>query len=413
MVHRVWNGQAHMPSVMDSQIEIVRGEGAYVWDSQGKKYFDGSASLWHANIGHGRKELAEAAHRQMLELETYHTFGRFINEPARTLADRLAAMSPIENPKVIFNSGGSDAIDVACKLARRYWQAAGHTERTVIVSRDTSYHGLHAFGTAIAGLEPNREGYGTESLVPDTARVSANDPVKLEEQILALGPERIAAFVAEPVIGAGGVIGPADGYFETVQRLAKEHGFLFIADEVITGFGRTGKMFASERYSLDPDIHTMAKGLTSGYAPLGGIQIAERVWEPFFTGGKDAPAFRHGVTYSGHATACAVAHANLDVLEREDLVERAGKLEDVLADELDALRDVDGIVEVRSRAGFLGAVTFAEGIVNETIVRRVEDRGVILRALPGNALQISPPFVAEPEDLAHTATAIREAVEEG
>ncbi|WP_295689654.1 aminotransferase class III-fold pyridoxal phosphate-dependent enzyme, partial [uncultured Brevibacterium sp.] len=333
--------------------------------------------------------------------------------PASWASSALAAMSPIENPKVIFNSGGSDAIDVACKLARRYWQAVGETERTVIVSRDTSYHGLHAFGTAIAGLEPNREGYGTESLVPDTVRVSANDPARLEEQILAIGPQRIAAFVAEPVIGAGGVIGPADGYFETVQRLAKEHGFLFIADEVITGFGRTGKMFASERYSLDPDIHTMAKGLTSGYAPLGGIQIAERVWEPFFTGGEEAPAFRHGVTYSGHATACAVAHANLDVLEREDLVDRAGKLEDVLATELDTLVGVDGIAEVRSRAGFLGAVKFTEDLVSETIVRRAAERGVILRALPDNALQISPPFVAEPEDLALTVSAIRESVAEG
>lgn len=402
-----------MPSVMDSQIEIVKGEGSYVWDSAGKKYFDATASLWYANIGHGRRELAEAAYNQMLQLETFHTFGRFINEPARTLADRLAAMSPIENPKVIFNSGGSDAIDVACKLARRYWQAVGETERTIILSRDSSYHGLHAFGTAIAGLQPNREGYGTESLVPDTARVSANDPAELEKQIEAIGGHRIAAFVAEPVIGAGGVIGPAEGYFETAQRLAQDHGFLFIADEVITGFGRTGKMFGSQRYDLKPDIHTMAKGLTSGYAPLGGIQIAERVWDPFFNRGADSPAFRHGVTYSGHATACAVAHANLDVLEREDLVERAGKLEDVLADELDTLVGVDGIVEVRSRAGFLGAVRFVEELRNETIVRRVEDRGIILRALPDNAIQMSPPFVAEPEDLALTVSAIREAVQQG
>ena len=229
---------------------------------------------------------------------------------------------------MFFVSGGSDAIDTAAKLARRFWQLQGQTNKRIIISREWAYHGLHGFGTSIGGIPYNREGYGSESLIPETARVPANDADALEAEIVRLGPDRVAAVFAEPIIGTGGVILPAPGYLQRVEQICEQYDVLFVADEVITGFGRTGEMFATGLFDLHPDMIVMAKGITSGYAPLGGVLIAPRVWEPFFADG--APIFRHGVTYSGHATACAVAQANLDVLEEEQLVARVATLAPVL-----------------------------------------------------------------------------------
>ena len=304
--HSLWHQQAHMPSAKAGRIVITSGHGAWLTTSDGRQLLDAPAGLWHANIGHGREEIALAAADQIRRLETYHTFGRFTNEPALRLADRIAAMSPIPDGKVMLTSGGSDSVELACKLARRHWQLHGHPERRFILSRDHAYHGLHTFGTSITGLPYNREGYGTESLVPETARIDTHDIAVVRRQIEALGPDKVAAVIAEPVVGTGGVFGPTEGYFAGLQAMAQEFGFLLIADEVITGFGRCGTMFGCERYGITPDIVTMAKGLTSGYAALGAVVVAPTVAEAFFAG-PDSPMFRHGLTYSGHATACVIA----------------------------------------------------------------------------------------------------------
>jgi adenosylmethionine-8-amino-7-oxononanoate aminotransferase len=393
----LWSAQAHMPSVLGRQIEIVRGEGSYVTTSSGQRLLDATAGLWHANVGHGRQELAQAAFDQMTRLETYHVFGRFVNDAALALADRVAEYAPFLDARVILTSGGSDSVDSACKLARRHWQLEGKTDKKIILSREYAYHGLHGFGTSVAGLQPNRDGYGTESLIPETARVHHSDFAQVEAVIARIGADNIAAIIAEPIMGTGGVIPPAPGYLDGLQRVAIEHDILLIADEVITGFGRTGTMFACERYNFVPDMVLMAKGITSGYAPLGGVLVAPRLWKRFYDG-PTAPIYRHGLTYSGHATACAVANANLDILERESLVARAGQLEKVLDKALNRAREHELVDEVRN-AGLLGGIQLSTSIDGEAVVDYGLDHGVILRLLRGNTVQISPPFIVEEEEI--------------
>ncbi len=406
----LWSPQAHMPTVAGDRLVIVRGEGARIQAEDGRWLLDATAGLWHANIGHGRERLAEAAAEQMRRLETYHNFGRFANDQALRLADRIASISPIENAKVFFGSGGSDGIDTAAKLARRYWQLAGETNKRIIISRDGGYHGLHGFGTSLAGISFNREGYGSESLIPETARVPTNDADALEATIAHLGPDRVAAVFAEPVVGTGGVIYPAPGYLQRVEEICREHDVLLVIDEVITGFGRTGQMFATETYGLSPDMLIMAKGITSGYAPLGGVQIAPRVWGPFFDSA-DAPIFRHGMTYSGHATACAVAQANLDVLEQEHLIERVAELIGELHRAVEPLADHALVQEVRIGDALLAGVQLSPDVPGEAVSRRCIDAGVLLRVITGNTVQISPPFIVDAEDLQRIATVLREALD--
>jgi adenosylmethionine-8-amino-7-oxononanoate aminotransferase len=402
----LWNPQAHMPTTRPKRLVLTGGEGAWLESSTGQRLLDATASLWHANIGHGRARLAEAAYQQMLKLETYHTFGRFANEPALHLADRLSEIGPVPGAKVMLTSGGSDSVDLACKLARRHWQLEGRPEKTTILSRIGAYHGLHAFGTSVAGLQYNRDGYGTTSLIPETARVATNDIAAVRRSVAEIGPENIAAIIAEPVIGTGGVIGPAEGYLQGLQDLCRSHDILLIADEVITGFGRTGHMFASHRWDIQPDMVTMAKGITSGYAPLGGVLVSPRISQRFFEGA-NAPIFRHGLTYSGHATACAVALANLDVIEEEGLVEEVGRLEDVLAKAVEHLRDHELVEEVRSGAGFMSGIHLHDGVNGDAIAEACTDAGVLIRVIHDNTLQICPPFVttdAEVELIAGTIT---------
>jgi adenosylmethionine-8-amino-7-oxononanoate aminotransferase len=401
----LWSPQAQMATVPGDRLTIVAGEGANVQTDDGKWLLDATAALWYANIGHGRARLADAAAAQMRRLETYHTFGRITNDQALRLADRVAAMAPIEDAKVFFVSGGSDAIETAAKLARRYWQIHGQTNKRIIISRESSYHGLHAFGTSLAGIPFNREGYGSESLIPETAIVPANDADALEQQIRALGADRVAAVFAEPVIGTGGVILPAEGYLQRIEAICREHDVLLVADEVITGFGRTGEMFASELFGIDPDMVVVAKGITSGYAALGGLLVAPRVWAPFFES-PDAPIFRHGVTYSGHATACAVAQANLDVLEEEDLVARVAMLSPQLATAVAPLADHPLVTEVRAGVGLLAGIQLNADVSGDEVTRRCIDDGVLLRVITNNTIQISPPFVIEADDLERIAAAI-------
>ncbi|BBZ78665.1 aspartate aminotransferase family protein [Mycolicibacterium anyangense] len=408
----LWPAQAHVPSVLGRQLVIDRGAGSYIWTTDGRRLFDGTAGLWHANVGHGRHELARVAAEQMQRLETYHIFGRFVNDKALALGERLAAMSPIPDAKVILNSGGADSIEVACKLARRHWQREGRSTKTIVLSREYAYHGLHAFGTSIAGLDFNREGYGTESLVPETARIPLHDLDAAAAVIADIGAENIAALVTEPVLGTGGVHPPREGYLAGLAALCRDNDILLIFDEVITGFGRTGTMFAAERFGVTPDLLTFAKGVTSGYAPLGGVLVSQQIWQPFYLDERNTPIFRHGATYAGHATAAAVALANLDILDREGLLERVKELEAQLAEGLARL-DVTrpSVSEVRV-CGLLAGVALTDDYDAVAVTDALLDRGFVARPLRGNTVQLSPPFITTDAELAELIGALDDTLAE-
>ena len=409
----LWNPQAHMPTARAKRLVITGGDGAWLTTSTGQRLLDATASLWHANIGHGRERIARAAYEQMRKLETYHTFGRFANEPALRLADRLVALGPIRGAKVMLTSGGSDSVDLACKLARRHWQLEGRGQKKVILSRHCAYHGLHAFGTSIAGLQYNRDGYGTASLVPETARISTND---IDEVRAGLersarrtwrrsSPSRSSAPAASSA--------PPRATWRASEALAREHDILFIADEVITGFGRDRADVRLPALGIQPDLITMAKGITSGYAPLGGVLVAPRVADRFFAGPPDgdAPMFRHGLTYSGHATACVVAEANLDVIEEEDLVERAARLETVLEKAVDPLRDHQLVADVRAGAAFMAGMQLRDDVSGDAVAEACTEAGVLIRTIHDNTLQICPPFVTTEDEVALIAQTIAQALD--
>jgi adenosylmethionine-8-amino-7-oxononanoate aminotransferase len=399
-----WHPFADMGAVVASdELSIVRGDGAYVFDADDRRYFDATAGLWYCNVGHGRAEIAEAAARQLRTLAAYNNYGDLTTPATSELAERVAALAPVAGSKVFFCSGGSEAVDSAAKLARRYWHELGKPDKTVIVSRTSAYHGVNGFGTSIGGIPPNRDGFGP---LLESAQVERDSAAALAETLDAIGPERVAAFFCEPVIGAGGVYPPPDGYLTDVQRICNERDVLFVVDEVITGFGRCGHWFASGRWGLQPDLLTCAKGITSGYLALGAVIASPRVAEPFFRGGV---MWRHGYTYSGHAAACAAAHANLDIIERERLVERAVELEGELADALTPLADLEGVREVRAGTGVLAAVAL-EGDPARALAQ-LRRAGVLSRVLADGALQISPPFVTTRADLDRLSEAIAEVLE--
>ena len=402
-----WHPFADMGSVSESgELAIVRGDGAFVFDSDGKRYFDATAGLWYCNVGHGRAEIAEAAATQLRALAAYNNYGDLTTPAASELAERVAGLAPVPDSKVFFCSGGSEAVDSAAKLARRYWHEVGRPEKTVVVSRQSAYHGVNGFGTSIGGIPPNREGFGP---LLESAQVERDSSTALAETIDAIGPERVAAFFCEPVVGAGGVYPPPEGYLAEAQRICNERDVLFVADEVITGFGRCGYWFASERWGLQPDILTCAKGITSGYLPLGAVIASPRVAEPFFRKGV---MWRHGYTYSGHAAACAAALANLDIIEREKLVERAAALEGELVEALAPLADLAHVREVRAGTGVLAAVALdGDAVTAAKAMTRLRRDGVLSRVLADGALQISPPFVTTRADLEGLADAIAGLVE--
>jgi adenosylmethionine-8-amino-7-oxononanoate aminotransferase len=403
----LWNAFANMASLAGRAVTIVRGEGSTVYDEHGRPYLDALASLWYCNIGHGRAELADAAAIQMRQLAAYQTFEPFSNQPAEALARRIADLAPMAGAKVFFTpGGGSDAVDTAAKLARSYWRAMGRASKQITIARSHAYHGMNAYGTSLGGIPANTEPFAP--LVSLVEHVAWDDAPALEKAIEAEGAGRVAAFFCEPVIGAGGVYPPPEGYLATAREICRRHDVLFVADEVITGFGRTGAWLASDRFGLDPDLITTAKGLSSGYAPIGAVIASGRVAEPFWRPGS-AEVFRHGYTYSAHPTACAVAAANLDVIEREQLLARVARLEPVLARALAPLAGHDLVAEVRAGTGLLAAVEIAAAArsadpgIGPRLVAEIRERGVITRLLRGVALQVSPPFVITEAEIARIA----------
>ena len=403
----LWNAFANMASLAGHAVTIVRGEGSTVYDDHGRPYLDALASLWYCNVGHGRAELADAAAAQMRRLAAYQTFEPFTNQPAEALARRVAGLAPMPGAKVFFTpGGGSDAVDTAAKLARSYWRALGQDDKQVTIARSHAYHGMNAYGTSLGGIPANTEPF--VPLVSLVEHVAWDDASALEKVIETVGARRVAAFFCEPVVGAGGVYPPPEGYLASVREICRRHDVLFVADEVITGFGRTGAWLASERFGLDPDMITTAKGLSSGYAPIGAVIASARVAEPFWRPGS-TEIFRHGYTYSAHPTACAVASANLDLIEREQLVARVAELEPVLARALAPLAGHELVGEVRAGTGLLAAVEIAEAAraadpgIGPRLVAEMRERGVITRLLRGVALQVSPPFVITEAEIGRIA----------
>lgn len=401
-----WHSFADMAAVeANGELVIDRGEGVYVLDEGGRRYLDATASLWYCNVGYGRREIAEAAAAQLARLSAYSTFGDLSNRPAIELAERVAGLAPVPGSKVFFTSGGSDSIDTAAKIARRYWQLRGEPERTLFVNREGAYHGMHLGGTSLAGIDANVAGYGT--FVGDVVRVPWDSPEGLRSAIEGAGPDRVAAFFCEPIIGAGGVFPPPEGYLAEVREICRETGVLFVADEVITGFGRAGDWFASRRWELEPDLVTCAKGITSGYLPMGAVLASPWIAEPFWSAG--AGMFRHGYTYAGHATVAAVARVNLDILENEGLCGRGLELETEIADALTPLAEHDLVSEVRAGTGAVAAVQLREARLAEDpalpnrAVAACREAGVITRALAPGALQVSPALVITPEELKELA----------
>jgi adenosylmethionine-8-amino-7-oxononanoate aminotransferase len=409
---RLWHPFAAMGKVDGHELVLTRGEGCRVWDADGNEYLDATAGLWFVNVGHGRAEIADAVAGQLRTLAAHHVFGDHANQPALELATRVADLAPVEDAAVFFGSSGGEAIDTAAKIARRYWALVGRPERTVIVSRRFAYHGTNAYGTSLSGIPAVRDGYGT--LVGDVAEVAHDDPADLARALDELDG-RVAAFVGEPVIGAGGVIPPPDGYWSAVADLCRERDILLVADEVISGFGRLGRWFGCERYGFAPDLMTCAKGISSGYVPLSAVVVSGRVRAPFWEEG--TPPFLHGGTYAGHPGACVAGLANIDILERERLVERAAELEPVLRDLLAPLSDLPGVAEVRC-AGLAAAVELEAGLLatHPTLglaaVAAARRYGVISRFLRGVALQISPPLVVTEDELETIVSGLGVAVRE-
>jgi adenosylmethionine-8-amino-7-oxononanoate aminotransferase len=399
-----WHPFAEMSKVQHNPFVVDRGEGIYVYDEEGKRYLDAAASLWYMNVGYGRDEITDAMDAQARKLPAFHAFIDYATRPPIELAAQIAAVSPNPGSKVFFGSGGSDAVDTAAKLARRYFSAIGQPERTVFIAREWAYHGMHTYGTALGGMEPNRLGYGGE-FVSDIVIVPYDDAEAVEKAIDHAGADRIAGIFVEAVIGAGGIRPVSPDYLTSVREAVRSAGGLYISDEVITGFGRVGDWFAANLYDLEPDLITFAKGVTCGYAPLGGVIAAPHIAEPFF----DTPGliFRHGYTYSAHPTACVAGLTVMDIIQREGLIQRAKELEDELYNALLPLEELEIVTSIRRGVGALAAIQLEVG-EDETLPGRVAEAcrsaGVLTRAMGGGALQVSPPLIMSSEQVDEMAS---------
>ncbi|MGK2850165.1 MAG: aspartate aminotransferase family protein [Candidatus Limnocylindrales bacterium] len=395
MTNSFWHGFADMHVIKDGEVVIRSAEGVWLETVDGRRLLDATAALWYCAVGYGRRSIADAVAEQLMSVAAYSSFGAYTTEATVALADRLAALSPIPDAKVFLGSGGSDAVDTAGKLVRRYWDVLGRPEKRVIVSREHGYHGMHAWGTSLAGIPGNKAGYNG-AIIDEVVHVGIDDTESLGALFEQRGAE-IAAFIGEPVVGAGGVYPPQPSYWAEVQRLCREHDVLLIADEVITGFGRTGVLWGSQRYDIQPDLILFAKVVTSGYLPLGGVLVGPRVSAPFWEGSAAGPSFLHGYTYSGHAAACAAAMANLDIIEGEGLVARVASMEAGFESAVRRLEGTPLVGEVRT-VGLTAAVAVAadrlasDPSLPAKVVGAALRHGVATRVIRGHAIQISPAF---------------------
>ncbi len=385
-------------------VTIVRGEGAAVFDRDGKRYVDALASLWYCNVGHGRGEIIDAVTHQMETLENYNTFDIFTNEPAEQISALISALSPIPDARVFLTDSGSEAVDTALKLARLTFSRQGRPERQILVGRDLAYHGANYGGVSVQGLPLNQQGWGP--LLASVAQIDHED-LTLAEALFDEHGAEIAAVIAEPVIGAGGVYPATVEYLRGLRKLCDEAGALLIFDEVITGFGRLGAWFASAHYGVTPDMITFAKGVTSGYQPLGGVIVGPRVREAI----EDDPDFvlRHGYTYSGHPTACAAGLANIAVLRDDHLLDRVPHVAQVLGDGFTELRNEGLVADVRGEGG-IWALAMHPSVSAFDVRNGMLDRGVIARPIGATAVAFCPPLMIGDDDLDLCVTATKDAL---
>jgi putrescine aminotransferase len=411
-------GDLDAPAGSVPQLIFAGGRGTTLTDIDGREYIDGMASLWNVNVGYGRTVLADAAAEQMKTLAFSSAYGGFGTAPAIQLATKLAELAPGDLEVTYFASGGAEANDTAYKIARLYWKLRGEPDRVNIVSRIRDYHGLTYGATSATGLANFWKGF--EPLAPGFLHAPSPDPYRysgegsagagyvqaLEQVVLDAGPHTVAAVVVEPVQGAGGVIVPPNDYFPLLRKLCDKYGLLLIADEVITGFGRTGRWFGLENWNVNADLMIFAKGVTSGYLPLSGVMLTHAIHDTLKS--VKGP-FAHGFTYSGHPTACAVGLRNLQIIEEERLVERVAENGAHLQRRLQELRSHEIVGDVRG-LGLIAGVEFvrdreskqlfdpASGIARRVWLTAMEN-GVIFRPLAGDVIATSPPFVITLEEI--------------
>jgi putrescine---pyruvate transaminase len=422
-------GDLDAPAGTVPALSFSRGRSSTLFDLEGRPYLDAMAGLWNVNVGYGRGELADAAAEQMRELPFSSAYGAFGHVPGSLLAAKLAELAPGDLSVTYFASGGGEANDTAFKIARLYWNLRGRPEKVNVVARMRGYHGLTYGATSATGLPMFWDRVGP--LAPGFLHAPAPHPYRYEGEssagegyALALeriiedaGPDTVAAVVAEPVQGAGGAIVPPPDYFPRVREICDRHDVLLIADEVITGFGRTGRWFGMEHYGVVPDLMVFAKGVTSGYLPLSGVLMTQDVHD---TLRELHGAFPHGFTYSGHATACAVALRNLRIIEEEGLVERARAMGEVLRPALEGLRRHELVGDVRS-LGLIGGVELvrdratrasfdASAGVGRRVMLAAMERGVLVRALGGDVVAMSPPLVITEEELERLVDTLDQAI---
>jgi hypothetical protein len=399
---------------------IVRGEGVYVYDSRGNRYIDGLSGLFLNQLGHGRRDLAEAGARQASQL-AYFPLWTYAHPTAIDLAEKLASLAPGDINRVFFTTGGSEAVESAWKLARQYHRLRGEHDRYKVISRDIAYHGTTMGALTITSVIPYRTPF--EPLVPGAikvpntniyrAREHGDDPVafgiwsadQIEEAILREGPETVAAVFLEPVQNAGGCFTPPPGYFQRVREICDRHGVLFISDEVICAFGRLGTWFGADKYHYVPDMITCAKGMTSGYAPLGALLVSDRIAEPFL---RDDNTFLHGLTFAGHPVSCAVGLKNIEIFENERILEHVTEMQSYVEQQLEALRELPIVGDIRGTGYFWGIElvrdqdtreTFssehAERLLRGFVSPELFKRGLICRSDDRGdpVVQIAPPLI--------------------
>ena len=434
----LWGHFSVLKNDVDGMHIMERGDGCYVWDARGNRYLDGLAGLFVSQLGHGRPELARAAGDQAATLGDFPIW-TYAHPNAVELAAKLAELAPGDLNRVFFTTGGSEAVESAWKLARQYFKQLGQPDRIKVISRNLAYHGTTMGALSITGLESIKTVF--EPLVPGAVKVPETNHYRcptcqdqphcslhaaeaIEEAILREGPETVAAVFLEPVQNAGGCFVPPPGYFARVRDICDRHGVLLVSDEVICAYGRIGRMFGCERYGYQPDIITSAKGLTSGYAPLGAMLVSDRVAEPFVGTGE---AFLHGITFAGHPVSCAVALANLRIFEEEDIVGNVQANEAAFRAALTDLADLPIVGDIRGEGYFYGielvrdrdsresfTADEREHLLRGFLSNRLLELGLICRADDRGepVIQLSPPLIAGPEQFEEINAKLRTALTE-